>query len=171
MGTWITVEQATNLLYWLKLVACDQPMYGIDGIGHLLQEAHHILLEIGAGKSYPYSGLNALSAIASEDEFASIMRSLQTTLGKLWLAGVTIDWATFYQRERRLRVPLPTYPFERQRYWIDRRRDAVRTWAVSNRILGSCQILPIGSTCLPGNRHLTFASSTAYILLLVDICG
>jgi acyl transferase domain-containing protein/aryl carrier-like protein len=41
------------------------------------------------------------------------------TLGKLWLAGVRLDYPAFYAEEQRRRIPLPTYPFERQRYWID----------------------------------------------------
>jgi NAD(P)-dependent dehydrogenase (short-subunit alcohol dehydrogenase family) len=41
------------------------------------------------------------------------------TLGRLWLVGVPIDWAGFYSHERRRRIPLPTYPFERQRYWVE----------------------------------------------------
>src|SRR6185295_17747707 len=41
------------------------------------------------------------------------------TLGQLWLAGVEIDWKGFHAGERRLRVPLPTYPFERERYWVE----------------------------------------------------
>jgi FkbM family methyltransferase len=39
-------------------------------------------------------------------------------LGQLWLAGVQIDWSAFHANERCHRLPLPTYPFERQRYWI-----------------------------------------------------
>jgi acyl carrier protein len=41
------------------------------------------------------------------------------SLGHLWLAGVQIDWNGFYGSERRYRISLPTYPFERKRYWID----------------------------------------------------
>ena len=44
---------------------------------------------------------------------------LFTNLGKLWLAGDKINWPKFYENEARHRVPLPTYPFERQRHWID----------------------------------------------------
>jgi acyl transferase domain-containing protein len=39
---------------------------------------------------------------------------------KLWLAGAELDWSGFYSNERRQRVALPTYPFERKRHWIDR---------------------------------------------------
>ncbi|HEX2642744.1 MAG TPA: amino acid adenylation domain-containing protein, partial [Thermoanaerobaculia bacterium] len=45
-------------------------------------------------------------------------RFLLQTLGRLWLSGVEIDWAGFHGAERRRRVPLPAYPFERQRYWV-----------------------------------------------------
>ncbi len=44
---------------------------------------------------------------------------LLDALGRLWMAGVTIDWQQFYANERRLRVVVPTYPFERKRYWPD----------------------------------------------------
>jgi acyl transferase domain-containing protein len=44
---------------------------------------------------------------------------LLNTLGQLWLAGIEIDWSKFYAGQQRYRVPLPTYPFERQRYWIE----------------------------------------------------
>ena len=40
-------------------------------------------------------------------------------LGQLWLAGVEVDWDNYYGEEKRYRVPLPTYPFERKRYWIE----------------------------------------------------
>src|SRR5581483_7584021 len=40
-------------------------------------------------------------------------------LGKLWLKNVRVDWKALHVGDRRLRVSLPTYPFERQRYWIE----------------------------------------------------
>ena len=40
-------------------------------------------------------------------------------IGQLWQAGANIDWQQFYRYETRQRVPLPTYPFEKQKYWID----------------------------------------------------
>jgi len=44
-------------------------------------------------------------------------------LGRLWTAGVSIDWAALHADAARRRVPLPTYPFERRRFWIDGRAD------------------------------------------------
>ncbi len=41
------------------------------------------------------------------------------SLAQLWLSGGRPDWRAFHAGERRRRVPLPTYPFERRRYWLD----------------------------------------------------
>ncbi len=46
-------------------------------------------------------------------------RESVTRAGRLWLHGHKIDWKEFYSRGKRNRVSLPTYPFEKQRYWID----------------------------------------------------
>jgi phthiocerol/phenolphthiocerol synthesis type-I polyketide synthase E len=43
------------------------------------------------------------------------------SLGQLWASGVGIDWEGFHATERRARVSLPTYPFERRSYWIGAR--------------------------------------------------
>src|SRR5205085_5810812 len=44
---------------------------------------------------------------------------LLSALGRMWVAGGEIDWESLHEGERRRRVPLPTYPFERVRCWID----------------------------------------------------
>jgi thioesterase domain-containing protein/acyl carrier protein len=46
------------------------------------------------------------------------------TLGRLWAAGVEVDWPALQAGTRRARVPLPTYPFERRRFWIDLPRES-----------------------------------------------
>jgi amino acid adenylation domain-containing protein len=45
-------------------------------------------------------------------------------LGRLWVAGVEIDWNLLYEKDRPRRVSLPGYPFARNRYWYG---DAVRS--------------------------------------------
>ena len=45
-------------------------------------------------------------------------KTMLRTCAELWLAGVPIDWSRRYQGERRIKRVLPTYPFERRRYWI-----------------------------------------------------
>ena len=48
-----------------------------------------------------------------------------TALGQLWANGATCDWEGFHKTEPRARVSLPTYPFERQSYWIGPKPDAI----------------------------------------------
>ena len=45
-------------------------------------------------------------------------------LGRLWQQGAAVDWTQLFLGQRRRRVPLPTYPFERHRYWIEPPRAA-----------------------------------------------
>jgi amino acid adenylation domain-containing protein len=52
-----------------------------------------------------------------EGDVAAVLAAL----GRLWLAGAEVAWEAFHGRSRRRRVPLPTYPFERRRFWVDAR--------------------------------------------------
>ena len=52
-------------------------------------------------------------------ERASDLASMLGALGQLWVHGVEPDWDGFNQHEERRRIPLPTYPFERQRCWVE----------------------------------------------------
>lgn len=47
--------------------------------------------------------------------------ALQSAIARLWVRGAQIDWPVLYRDERRRRVPLPTYAFEHQRYWVEPR--------------------------------------------------
>jgi non-ribosomal peptide synthase protein (TIGR01720 family) len=124
-GTWITTEEATDAHYWAKHLR--QTVCFSAGITQLLQEPNRILLEVGPGRTLctlvkQHSSLLTdqvvLSSLRHPQEEQPDTAFLLNTLGRLWLAGVNINWSDFYAEERRHRVPLPTYPFERQRYWI-----------------------------------------------------
>ncbi|HET7695320.1 MAG TPA: SDR family NAD(P)-dependent oxidoreductase [Vicinamibacterales bacterium] len=124
-GTWITDAQATDPAYWGKHIL--QPVRFSEGIAELLNDQTRVMLEVGPGTTL--SGLvrqqsrgGAPLVVASlrhpNDPTPDVV-TLLTALGRLWCEGSTVDWAEFYGRERRRRVPLPTYPFERQRHWVD----------------------------------------------------
>lgn len=132
-GTWITKEQATSVDYWVQHLR--QPVRFADGIATLLDDRRRIFLEVGPGhtlgrfvrKNSAYTRdtvvLGSLPHKPSEqftgdDDIESMLHAL----GRLWLSGHNVDWAGFYTRERRLRIPLPGYPFDRQRYWVDEYR-------------------------------------------------
>ena len=120
-GTWITNQQATDPNYWVKHLR--QTVCFSVGISELLQEPNRILLEVGPGKTLCTFAMQHLanrvivSSLPHPQEKQSDVAFLLNSLGRLWLSGISIDWSGFYANERHQRIPLPTYPFERQRYW------------------------------------------------------
>ncbi|WP_193197113.1 type I polyketide synthase [Nostoc sp. MG11] len=128
-GTWITAAEATDPNYWARHLR--EPVRFSLGIAELLLQPEPILLEVGPGrtlsslaKQHQTDKLIALTSIRHPQEQQSDVEFLLNTLGRLWLVGIQIDWSGFYVDERRHRIPLPTYPFERQRYWIEVNRNA-----------------------------------------------
>jgi acyl transferase domain-containing protein/acyl carrier protein len=121
-GTWITAEQTTDPNYWASHLR--QTVQFAAGISALQQELNPILLEVGPGRSLctfaqKHSDIVGLCSLRHPKEKQSDVAFVLNTLGKLWLYGVQVDWSGFYAHEYRHRLPLPTYPFERQRYWIE----------------------------------------------------
>jgi acyl transferase domain-containing protein/acyl carrier protein len=124
-GTWMTAAEAVSPNYWARHLR--HTIRFAAGLDELLKAADHVLLEVGPGRtlttlarSHPEqdAGLVVLSSVRHPQEQASDVAFILNTLGRLWLAGLQVDWAGFSAGERRQRLPLPTYPFERQRYWI-----------------------------------------------------
>ncbi|MCC5623715.1 type I polyketide synthase [Nostoc sp. CHAB 5715] len=121
-GTWITAEKATDPNYWATHLR--HTVEFTAGISTLQQEPNRILVEVGPGRTLctfaqKHSDVRELCSLRHPKEKQSDVAFLLNTLSKLWLYGVQIDWSGFYTNERRYRLPLPTYPFERQRYWIE----------------------------------------------------
>jgi amino acid adenylation domain-containing protein len=133
-GDWITAEQATDSGYWVRQLG-GTVRFG-DGVAQLFKETNMALLEVGPGHSLTnivrwHAAKSpeqlVLSSLPRHDEGgAGGMTRLLNSLSQLWISGVEIDWAGFYAGERRLRVELPTYPFERQRYWVEAVRRPTR---------------------------------------------
>ncbi|MDZ8261484.1 polyketide synthase [Nostoc sp. ChiQUE01b] len=125
-NSWITQEQATNPDYWCQHLR--QTVRFSDGISQLIQQFEGVFLEVGPGRTLGTLTTQHLEKDAKQQVLTSLRHVkeqqsdvcfLLQTLGRLWLAGVEIDWSGFYADEKRYRLPLPTYPFERQRYWIE----------------------------------------------------
>jgi len=121
-GQWITDEEATSPSYWARHVR--QTVRFADGVDELLKRGGRIFLEVGPGHTLSASLRQAQASLPGPGAKESDTRHLLGTLGKLWLAGAKVDWESF-RCEKRRRLPLPTYPFERQRYWIARANNGV----------------------------------------------
>jgi thioester reductase-like protein len=129
-GTWVTDSQATDPEHWARHLV--QPVRFAAGLATLWQEPARCLLEVGPGHGLttlarqlgPGGAAVALPTLRPVYDARPDGAFLLDTVAKLWLAGVEIDWTGFAAGERRNRVSLPAYPFERQRYWIEARQPA-----------------------------------------------
>ena len=79
----------------------------------------HTLTQLARGQA----GEMAVASLEGADADAAIARAL----GTLWTAGCAPDWTAYHGGARRHRVALPTYPFQRQRYWLEAGRPAPPT--------------------------------------------
>jgi len=124
-GTWITRAQAVDPWYWARHLR--QPIRFAAGLQALAAGAAPALLEVGPGNSLAglargqlgESGAIVLSSLPHPKERGADVELMAETLGKLWLAGAAVDWAGYRGPAERRRVPLPTYPFERGRHWVE----------------------------------------------------
>ncbi|NOX38149.1 MAG: SDR family NAD(P)-dependent oxidoreductase [Calditrichaeota bacterium] len=124
-GTWITPEEATDPDYWARHLR--QTVRFADGVGELLNDPRALFLEVGPGKTlstltrqHPSCTRETvvLSSLRHPKENQPDVAFVLQTLARLWLAGVRINWKQYFAHEKRRRLVLPTYPFERQRYWL-----------------------------------------------------
>ena len=132
-GTWITDAEATDPAYWARHLS--RTVRFAEGVETLMGAGGEppLLLEVGPGQTlgtlaqqHPRrpAGLTAVASLPGRSRIsgpAEEPAQLLDALGRLWAAGAAPDWAGFAARERRRRVPLPTYPFERRRYLLEPR--------------------------------------------------
>ena len=125
-GDWIRPGEAVDPDYWVRHLR-RTVRFG-DGLLRLFEDPARILLEVGPGttlstlaRRHPDRPAQqvVVASLPREREGTGDLASLLTALGRLWLSGAPLDADRFHARERRRRVPLPTYPFERQRYWAE----------------------------------------------------
>ncbi|MEJ0094335.1 MAG: amino acid adenylation domain-containing protein [Methylocella sp.] len=135
-GDWLSESEATSPDYWAE--HCRAPVRFGDGLAALLRESSSnkgssaarapILIETGPGVTLSSlarqggagSGPDAvLASLPDASREAADEDVMASSAAQLWCAGVSIDWRGVHAGARRRRTPLPTYPFERTRHWID----------------------------------------------------
>ncbi len=125
-GNWITSNQATDIQYWTEHIR--KPVQFSTGCYKIFNIIPDILLEVGPGNSLQYfigkhpNENNKQIVIPlirhpkqnTEDDFIFIK-----IIGALWEQGIDINWENYFATEKRNRIPLPTYEFDKKRFWID----------------------------------------------------
>jgi amino acid adenylation domain-containing protein len=108
--------------YWVRHIR--QPVRFRDGMQSLNRLNPDILIEIGpkpvllgmGRQCLPnYEGVRIPSLSPGEDDWHSLLSGL----ARIYISGAAVDWLGFDQAYSRYRLPLPTYPFQRQRYWTE----------------------------------------------------
>ncbi|MDF3382631.1 MULTISPECIES: type I polyketide synthase [unclassified Sulfitobacter] len=123
-GEVITAQMAMDPDYWVEQLR--HTVNFADCINTLSRDAPRVFLEVGPGKA-----LSALAQMHANVAPGQVMSSLRHpeqeiaddayflgVIGRLWACGAEADWAQIWGEARRNRVVLPTYQFQRARYFI-----------------------------------------------------
>ncbi|MGA9526404.1 MAG: type I polyketide synthase, partial [Myxococcaceae bacterium] len=145
-GTWIESTQATSPAYWVDHFR--QTVRFTDAVGTLAEEQNRIFIEVGPGKTlgslakqHPKVDVQTvLATLRHRDERIDDQAFLVEVLGRAWALGAELDLdALLWKGEKRQRVPLPTYAFQHQRYFIEPRAHQPAAAEVELRRSGSLE--------------------------------
>ncbi|WP_331765622.1 SDR family NAD(P)-dependent oxidoreductase (plasmid) [Streptomyces atratus] len=113
-------EELLTADYWVDHVR--QAVRFLDGVRHLETQGVTTYLELGPGGVLSAMGQDCVTEDA--DFFPALRKdrtepdALTTALAELHVRGKAVDWTTYYADTGAQRTDLPTYAFDRQRYWL-----------------------------------------------------
>jgi len=120
-GTWVTADQVRDPGYWVRQFR--EPVRFADALSTLAEGDDAIHVEVGPGHALTTLArlqgrerpVTALSVLPGH---GPALGGLLAAVGSLWCEGVDIAFAAIAGDEDRRLIQLPTYPFERQNYWL-----------------------------------------------------
>ncbi|MEN1927037.1 non-ribosomal peptide synthetase/type I polyketide synthase [Luteimonas qiangzhengi] len=124
-GEWLDADTATSPEYWARHLL--QPVRFATALARVLETPGRVLLEVGTrttltslSRQHPALQQQGATVVASlADAPADEIAAFRLAAGQLWAQGVDVDPGMFDRRKIRHRLRLPTYPFERKRFWVD----------------------------------------------------
>ncbi|MEM9272461.1 MAG: type I polyketide synthase [Cyanobacteria bacterium P01_F01_bin.143] len=122
-------KEITTPEYWVNHVR--QPVRFFKVMEQLQKEHCNIFLEIGSkpillGMARQFLTIENCVWLPSLSPEKDDWQQMLASLGQLYLAGLTINWLNFDKHNHRRKLNLPTYPFQRQRYWIETKNKAIK---------------------------------------------
>jgi thioester reductase-like protein len=122
-GAAVTAEAARDPRHWLALLA--EPARRDDALRALAAGTERVVVEAGpsGGTAERFAAIGeperpVLPSLPDADAPGAAAELLAGALAYLWAAGARVDWAAYHGGWDRRRVELPTYPFERQYFWL-----------------------------------------------------
>lgn len=125
-GKWQNHDSVAKPSYWARHMV--ETVRFCEGIKELLKKENPLFIEIGPGRDLSalvgryfdsHADRHTINLVRPAEQRASDYYYLLNKIGRLWLLGQPIDWQAYYTGQTRHRIPLPVYPFEKQRFWID----------------------------------------------------
>ncbi|HRK37178.1 MAG TPA: amino acid adenylation domain-containing protein [Burkholderiaceae bacterium] len=122
-GDWLTPEQATDPGYWAQHLR--KPVRFAPAVATALTKDAPLFIECGPRntlstlvRQHKVDKLPAQAIATLADEAALEHESFVRAAGQLWTYGLNVPWRAG-ESPTLQRIQLPTYPFERQRHWVD----------------------------------------------------
>ena len=120
-GRLTTSKQVTNPRYWRDHVR--QPVRFADAMTHLHESGCDVFIEIGPNPTLLSMGQRCLSEgvgtwLPSLRQGKDDWQTLLGSLAQLYVMGADVDWKVFDRDYIRRKLILPTYAFQRERYWV-----------------------------------------------------
>lgn len=182
-GTWLSNKEALDANYWYQHLR--QTVQFCQGIETLLEDKHLFFIEVGPGQSLTTflkemakthnKAIHCVTTLCSQEPKNDIDQFLHA-IGNAWQQGIPVSWSAMY-KERPRHVPLPTYAFQRQRYWVEPNNETLTTlvgkpqcyqtsWSNQRAYLNP---IPLHKTSLRQQNWLIFADSLGLCESLVNL--
>ncbi|MBL3648685.1 type I polyketide synthase [Bacillus sp. RHFS10] len=125
-GTWILPEQAQDPAYWSQHLRGTVRFH--KGLEQILNDENVLLIEVGPGSTLSTFAKRHKKRSNRHDIVHTVRHAQEPAddhayflkkLGQIWVCGYEIDWNRYSGDKPKRLVPLPPYPFERKRYWIE----------------------------------------------------
>jgi amino acid adenylation domain-containing protein len=126
-GREITATDMADAGYWSRQLR--QSVLFSKAIDTLLEKTDvYVFIEVGPGRAlnqfvrqHPAKvpGEHIVASLGQSEDGVGDSEAALLALGKLWVVGLSPKWESLHASQQRYRVPLPTYPFERKRFWVE----------------------------------------------------
>lgn len=164
-GQIMTAEQATSHEYWSDHIR--NPVQFAKSVENVLEDINPIFLEVGPGKTLcdfvrqqqPDANVFSITHSGGSGGDEADVNDLLKTIGSMWQCGVNVNWLSSYDNKHLPKLSLPTYPYQRQRHWIEP---------------GGTSTVPKDSLCMyspvwsPADCDVSENLNSTWILLLDD---
>jgi acyl transferase domain-containing protein len=119
---WVSRQRLLDATYWSQNLR--NTVRFSEAVRALYEQGYRVFLEIGPSPILVSMGSQCVPVgegvwLPSLREDRDDWQQMLESLGQLYVNGVDVDWDGFYRDRRRRKVVLPTYPFQRERYWVE----------------------------------------------------